>query len=200
MLQRMRFLVRTAVLGLAAVLLVSCRTGTGKPAADRLEPRVVHQISGAALSNLSYILTDPLVRSRLVENDQNFSIKLRNGNGILLPGDNNFENVTLMADRTVYGDVTEDGQEDAVTMLKISGATGEPVLEIAVVSDAGGKAVQVGSFSLGRAELNRLWVSDGKIHVNFFQRLKGDPGPRNTEITLAIAKTGSGELKHERKP
>jgi len=183
------------MLVLSGILTLAACGGRGSGRAPLgIEPVVVREISGASLANLTYTLTDPLVRERLMANGKTFSVTLRHGSAALLPADRRFGRVTLLQGRTVYGDVTGDGREDAVVVLRVGEET-PGILELAIVTEDAKGPMHFASYDLGQAELQSLRVQNGKIFVNIAQQVPGDPGPRNTALTLEVPANGTGATK-----
>jgi len=179
-------LVLSGILTLAA-----CGAKENGSSPQGMEPVVVREISGASLANLTYTLTDPLVRERLMANGKTFSVTLRHGSAALLPADRRFGRVMILHDRTVYGDVTGDGREDAVVVLRVGEET-PGILELAIVTEDLYGPTHFASYDLGQAELQSLRIQNGKISVNILQQIPGDPGPRNTALTLEVPANGTG--------
>jgi hypothetical protein len=189
----MRRFASVALIMASTVVCISCGRQPSQTASDPTPaPSTPHAINLAVLRNLTYVLTDPSVRAALSAAGKPFSVALREGYAILPVQEPALRSVALQAEATVYGDVTGDDVEDAVTVLKI-GEDPNAVLEVAIVSLVQGKPMHLASYSLGVATLKWLTVVRGKAKVNFVHQLPGDPGPRNTEYTFSVVMpTGSG--------
>lgn len=155
--------------------------------ATPVAPGVPDAISPARLGDASYTLTDPGVRSSFAQTGQSFVIQLRSGifRSPVSAGSVLYGRIEIGVKNIRYGDLNGDAVPDAVVPLLI-GESENTVLELAAVSASGSTAHHFASFPLGRATLKSLAVTQGKIRVNFTHTVPGDPGPRNTELTLEL--------------
>lgn len=172
----------------SAILLVGCAGPTEESliissALSKMNgPPTVEQ-----LLSMEYTITDPVVRRVLTKARKNFFVQVRSGH-FTYPASalvDPYENVEVDATRAVIGDVTGDGKLDAVVRVSI-GEGESSVTELAVVSVQSGALKHVASFPLGHVDVHSVKIANGKIRVNVIQMVPGDPGPRNSELTLSL--------------
>lgn len=173
----------------AAILLVGCsdsklpeRSSVPSPPSESDGPPTAEQ-----LLSMEYTITDPAVRSVLTKARKTFFVAVRDGrfdysaSARVYP----FHAVRVDAASAAIGDVTGDTNPDAVVVITI-GEGESSVTELAAVSVLSGSVKHIASFPLGHAEVRSVKIANGKIRVNFTHLVPGDPGPRNTELTLSL--------------
>lgn len=173
----------------ALIIFSACASPETSVTPDPTVPAIPPELSQTALASAQYTLIDPAVRKALTEAGEDFSVRMQDGSysfqsSALLE---QYSTVTVDTEDITYGDLTADGVLDAVVPVTVG--TGEfASTELAAFSGSGGTAYQFAAFPLGRAVIRSVYITEGKIRVNFTHNVLGDPGPRNTELVLEIPK------------
>lgn len=184
----MRSLRIFAALTSTALLLGGCSAttlGDSASGSEDVAAPVTHQIGTSALRNLSYVLSDTTLRSRLADAGKSFTVVLRDGSAFLPVSDPRFQQVSLLEDTITYGDVTGDGQEEVALVLRIGEGTGA-IFETEIVAMGDGRPAHLASYSLGNATLKELSIRRGSVRVEFMRTLPGDPGPSRAVRTFSV--------------
>lgn len=172
--------IHTAIIVATLAVLSACQ---GTPDGETSLPRsqeIPVELSSAALAEARYTLIDPSARRALTEEGQDFEVRVHGGS---------YESrgLTVSIDTTTvtYGDLTGDDVPEAVVRVTV-GDGDLATTELAVMTATGGNANQLAAFPLGRATVLSTNVTGGAIRVSFMHTVPGDPGPRRSDLVLAM--------------
>jgi hypothetical protein len=103
--------------------------------------------------------------------------------------------IVTMHPRHAFGDLDEDGVDDAVVVLLVDGGGSGTFYELAAVLDQDGVAKHVASVTLGdRIDLETLEIIDGDIVLRFRGHAPGDPACCPTEQRVRAFALGEDGL------
>lgn len=105
------------------------------------------------------------------------------------------ETVVRLGDQVAYGDLTGDGQDEAVALLISDPGGSGTFYDLVVVADVDGTPTQIGSVFLGdRIIVKSLAVEDGLVGLVMFTQGPNDPQSDPTQLTVKFFGVQDNEL------